>query len=159
MLLISPNFAVKSIIFPQFWLRGLFPKLLEKALHFVVSLSKTHTISSAYYWFNPGRWEFFLTWLKNCLHRLKAWISKIYFYQKVELRNRECYMYVPFWEVLLIFKLERDYMIFSPKLGQWKSLNQQTFWRLLILRENFLWFIYMYQPTIFPTLYIIYIYI
>ena len=32
MLLISPNFDVKSIIFSQFWQRGLFPKLLEKAL-------------------------------------------------------------------------------------------------------------------------------
>ena len=32
MLLISPNFAVKLIIFSQFWPGGLFPKLLEKAL-------------------------------------------------------------------------------------------------------------------------------
>ena len=39
--LISPNFDFKSVFFTQFWPRGLFPKLLEKALHCKAFYKKT----------------------------------------------------------------------------------------------------------------------
>ena len=48
MSLISPNFAVKSIIFPIL-ARGLFPKLLEKALLYCCSLSDKHGLSHGMY--------------------------------------------------------------------------------------------------------------